>query len=238
MLARSCYKGRVPKLIDHQQRRNAIVDALFDVLREGGFAKVSLATVADRAGLAIGSVRHFLGTREEMIGFAFDTVAERFHRRVLANAQALNADLDKGRLDAEARLDATADLLCEFLPLDTARRDEAIVWIEFETAARTDAQLAATSQRAAAQTSQLIETIMRSAQQRGAISPQADTALETTRLTALIDGLTTRAVLHPQLLNPGTARKAVVAHLRELRQSTSDVDDPSTSRLAPAADNP
>ena len=208
----------MPKVVDLEQRRQAIADALFDVLRDGGFSKVTLATVADRAGLAIGSVRHFLGTREEMIGFAFDTISDRFRDRILASAQALRAGLDSGQLDAEARLQATADLLCEFLPLDEARRDEAVVWIEFETAARTDPQLTRTSQRAASQTTRLIELILESVHSRGATVSRLDLALEAARLSALLDGLTLRSVLHPDLLEPDVMRQAVIAHLQELRR--------------------
>lgn len=226
----------MPKIVDHEQRRGAIADALFDVLREGGLSKITLASVADRAGLAIGSVRHFLGTREEMIGFAFETVSDRFRDRILASAQALRAGLDDGRLDAQARLEATADLLCEFLPLDAARRDEAVVWLEFETAARTDPQLAEISGRATAQTTRLIETILESAQERGALSAQLDLIVESARLCALIDGLTIRCTLHPDLLHPDIARRAVIAHLRELRHySSSAVDSLGTNASMPGA---
>lgn len=78
--------------MDAERRRAAIADALFGVLRDAGLSKVTLANVADRAGLAIGSVRHFLGTREEMMAFAFDAVSDRFRDRILARAQALLAD--------------------------------------------------------------------------------------------------------------------------------------------------
>lgn len=219
MLAQICYKRTMPKIVDLDQRRQAIADALFDVLREGGLPKVTLAAVADRAGLAIGSVRHFLGTREEMIGFAFDAISDRFRDRVVASAQALRADLAGGRLDAEAKLQATADLLCEFLPLDEARRNEAVVWIEFETAARTDPQLAETSQRATAQTTRLIEVILESIHARAATVSQLDIGLEAARLSALLDGLTVRSVLHPELLAPNVMRQVVIAHLQELRRA-------------------
>lgn len=214
----------MPKVVDPDERRGVIADALFDIIRERGFSKITLANVAERAGLAIGSVRHFLGTREEMIAFAFDTISDRFGGRILTSAQALGAGLDSGQLTAEARLQATADLLCEFLPLDATRRDEAVVWIEFETAARTDPHLAERSRRAGAQTTGLIERILESARERGAISSDIDLAIETARLAALIDGLTIRCALHPDLLSPDTARRAVVAHLREIRRSASEAD--------------
>lgn len=220
MVAEPCYKRIMPKIVDPEQRREAIADALFAVIREDGFSKVSLATVADRAGLAIGSVRHFVGTREEMIRFAFDTASARIHERILTRARPLLDGFEGESVSSEARLQTAVDLLCEFLPLDDARRDEAVVWIEFEAAARTDPQLAETSQRAAAQLVRLIEVILESAERRGALADGLDFTVETARLSALLDGLTIRAALHPDLVTPETARRVVAAHLHQLRGAT------------------
>ena len=203
-------------MIDHDQRKDAIADALYDVLRDGGLEMVTLSNVAERAGLAIGSVRHFLGTRDQMVSFAFATMAERIEHRVVARAETILSNLDDHAQHSHERLMATADILCEFLPLDAARRGEAIVWIEFETAARTSPWLATTSRHAAAQTARLVETILTTAAERGAVRPDIELATETARLTALIDGLTLRCALHPDLLDPDLARRTVLSHLRQL----------------------
>jgi len=208
----------MPKMIDQEQRKNAIADALFDVLREGGLEAVTLSNVATRAGLAIGSVRHFLGARDQMVAFAFETMAERTQKRVEARAEIALATLSDAHVHADDKLMATADILCEFLPLDATRLGEAIVWIEFETAARTSEFLAETSKRAAAETSRLVETILTRAAQRGSLTPDIDLPTETARLTALIDGLTLRCALHPDLLDPDRARQAVISHLQQLSE--------------------
>lgn len=209
----------MPKVVDPQERRNAIADALFAILRDGGYSAVSLATVADRAGLAIGSVRHFLGSREEMLRFAFDTITDRVGDRVSARANVVLARLAEGTVSTDKRLEATADILGEFLPLDQTRRDEGIVWIEFETAARTNPQLAATSQRAARQVRKLMHTILESAHRAEALPHDSDLDLEAARLSALVDGLTVRAALHPDILSPATARQVIKSHLLGLRRS-------------------
>lgn len=203
-------------MINHEQRKTAIADALFDALREGGFENVTLSSVAVRAGLAIGSVRHFLGTREQMVGFAFDTMAERIRHRVTIRAESILSSLSDRSSDTHDRLQATADILCEFLPLDSARRDEAIVWIEFETAARTNSYLTETSRQAATKTSQLIETILGTAAQRETLPKSIDLPAEATILTAIIDGLTFRSALHPDIVTADLAREAVLTHLRNL----------------------
>lgn len=212
-------------MIDHEQRKTAIADALFDALREGGFENVTLSSVAGRAGLAIGSVRHFLGAREQMVGFAFDTMAERIRHRVTIRADSILSSLSDGSSDTHDRLQATADILCEFLPLDAARRDEAIVWIEFETAARTSTYLAETSRQAATKTSQLIETILDTAAQRGTLPASIDLPAEATILTAIIDGLTFRSALHPDIVTADRAREAVLTHLRNLSRPRQQGDD-------------
>src|SRR5699024_12373306 len=118
---------------------------------------------------------------------------------------------------ADDKLMATADILCEFLPLDATRLGEAIVWIEFETAARTSEFLAETSKRAAAETSRLVETILTRAAQRGSLTPDIDLPTETARLPALIDGLTLHCALHPDLRDPDPARQAVTRQRQHIR---------------------
>jgi len=204
-------------MIDPAQRRNAIADALFEVVRDGGFDRVSLARVAERAGLAIGSVRHFLGSREELITFAFDTMTERIEDRVLGHLDSLVADGALDRMGPAERLAATVDVLSELLPLDEPRRAEALVWVEFETAARTEPALAARSDKAARGSAGLIRQILANAAGTGTLGAGRDLDVEAARLTALVDGLTLRGVLHPDLLDPEMSRQVLHTHLAGLR---------------------
>ncbi len=207
----------MPKLVDPQQRRMLIADAVFDALREGGFEKVTLANVAERAGLAVGSVRHFLGTRAELIAFAFDTMVDRISARITSRVEDMAMAMENNTLDSEQRLTAVTDMLCELIPLDQQRRDEAIVWLEFETAARTDPNLSSRSDQAAHGTHLLIERILAAARRSGALSSSVDFATERVRLSALIDGLTLHRALHPDMLDPGLARHVLIDHLRRMR---------------------
>lgn len=214
----------MPKVIDSQERRVAIADALFEVLGEGGFETVTLKSVAERAGLAIGSVRHFVGTREELIGFAFDTMADRVQERITEQVRELSETLRHRPIGSEERLEAAVGVLCELLPLDHRRRGEAIVWIEFETAARTDQSLKQRSSRVAAQTSRLVEQVLTGAKESGALASSVDLTTETARLAALLDGLTLRGALHPDVLDADLARRALSVHFRGLRQQPGRAD--------------
>ena len=112
-------KRGVPKVVDPEARRREVAEAVFRVVRRHGLEQASLRNVADEAGLAIGSVRHYFADHDDLLRFALEELTDRLERRVLARAaQARSAPTREGRRQA------VADLLGELLPLDPDRRDE------------------------------------------------------------------------------------------------------------------
>src|SRR3954462_1402508 len=106
-------KRGVPRIVDPEARRTAVVDALFRVVRREGVEQASLRNVADEAGLAIGSVRHYFDSHDELLVFALRELEDRVEVRVRAGAERVRAagtSAERGPL-VEA-------LLGELLPLD------------------------------------------------------------------------------------------------------------------------
>ncbi|CAM3477940.1 TetR/AcrR family transcriptional regulator [Isoptericola cucumis] len=207
----------MPKIVDPDRRRANVVDALFRVVRRAGLEGASLRRVADEAGLAVGSVRHYFDGHDALVAFALDAMVERVTARLVERASALVPALERGDLTGAATIDAVVDLLAELLPLDTERRDEAAVWLAFESAARTRPELRERSAAAVAGTSALVRRVLDGAHARGSLRPGLDLDLEEQRLSALVDGLTVRGVLHPELLPPDRARAVLASHLAGLR---------------------
>lgn len=207
----------MPKIVDPERRRADVVAALFRVVRRAGLAGASLRNVADEAGLAVGSVRHYFDSHDALLAFALDAVVERVSDRLLARVAVVLPEIEAGRVVGDAARDATADMLGELLPLDDDRRDEAAVWLAFVDAARTRPALRERSAAATAATAALVRRVLAGADRRGGLRAGLDLDLEEQRLSALIDGLTLRSVLHPELLAADTARRALRAHLDSLR---------------------
>ncbi len=207
----------MPKIVDPERRRADVVDALFRVVRRAGLAGASLRNVADEAGLAVGSVRHYFDSHDALLAFALDAMVERVSDRLLARVAVVLPEIEAGRVVGDAARDATADMLGELLPLDDDRRDEAAVWLAFVDAARTRPALRERSAAATAATAALVRRVLAGADRRGGLRAGLDLDLEEQRLSALIDGLTLRSVLHPELLAADTARRALRAHLDSLR---------------------
>lgn len=67
-------------------RREKIVAAALDVIGQVGVSGASMRKVADAAGVPLGSLTYYFGTREELLRAAFtshaDSVAEKFDKRL------------------------------------------------------------------------------------------------------------------------------------------------------------
>jgi DNA-binding transcriptional regulator YbjK len=192
----------VPRIVDHEQRRQEIADALWRVIRRDGFAAASVRTVSAEAGWSTGAIRHYFSSQSELTAFAMATLGERVQARV---AQAGQRVTD---------LDTLAEFVEEVLPLDAQRRGESEVWLALTAAARTDPALGALAEEAHRGLRSLCESAVRYvAAQAGA---SLDVRLETDRLHALVDGLAVHGTMYPRLMPRTRMRAAVRAHLGEL----------------------
>lgn len=72
------YNKSVPKLINHEERKKEIAQAVWSVLAREGIRGVSVRTVAAEAGISTGSLRHVFPSHEEMLQFSLDYVGKRF----------------------------------------------------------------------------------------------------------------------------------------------------------------
>lgn len=207
----------MPKFVDPVQRRELIADALFAVVLRQGLAKVSLRTIADETGLAIGSIRHYFSTADGIVRFALDTLVERVGARLEARLADMLPRLDAGSLDHDQAGELTVDFLAELLPLDETRRRESIVWLAFEEQARTSPELADVFETSVRGTRELMARVVTSMSGRGVLRADLDVETEVETLAALIDGLTLRSALHPDVLAPERVRELLAAHLDGLR---------------------
>jgi AcrR family transcriptional regulator len=215
-----CYKIIMPKIVDPVQRREAIADALFAIVADRGFAKISLRAIAEESGLAIGSIRHYFTTAEGIVRFALETLVERVSARLEDRLASLLPRLESGALGRDEAKEETVDLLAELLPLDEIRRRESVVWLAFEEAARTDPALSDVFETSARGSRQLMARTVESMSRRGVLRADLDLELEVDLLAALVDGLTLRSTLHPEVLAPERAREVLAAHLEGLRRGS------------------
>jgi AcrR family transcriptional regulator len=198
----------VPKIVDPEERRRLVAQAIFTVVVRDGLANASLRGIAGEAGLAIGSVRHYFTNSDEMILFALRALVDRIGTRILAHAELAIAERDRGK-----RRVLTARLLGELLPLDETRYTESAVWLAFAAEARTSPKLRPHVREMYDGTRVLVGKVLTRSRELGGLADHVDIAVETERLTALIDGLMTNGVLQPDRMTPDLMTTVLDTHL-------------------------
>jgi len=205
----------MPKVVDPRQRREAIADAVLAVVARHGLEAASLRNVADEAGLAIGSVRHYFDGHDELIIFAAHELNRRVLDRVRSHAAAIVATFDVSGGRAERRR-LSADLLAEWLPLDESRHREAVLRHTFAVAARTRPELRPQTQSLRDSMSGIVHRVLSEARDAGGLAAAVDVDRESRRLCALLDGLALHAVTATEPPRPAELREVLRYHIETL----------------------
>jgi TetR/AcrR family transcriptional repressor of bet genes len=194
----------VPKIVDHEQRREALAAAVWRLASRDGLDAVTIRGVSAEAGWSTGALHHYFSDKEELLLFAFQTVADRVGRRVAT-----------AREEAGEPLELARALLAIGLPLDDERRDETRVWFAFLGLALTRPPLARAQRLAYDAWRRLVADALRDARERGDIEEDVDVEREAAALVALVDGLAVQASFDPGCLDVGL----VDERLAELRRA-------------------
>jgi AcrR family transcriptional regulator len=182
----------VPKVVDHEERREELGAAVWRVASRDGLEAVTIRGVAAEAGWSTGALHHYFADKEELLLFAFQTVADRVGRRV-----------ETARETAGAPLELARGLLAIGLPLDDERRDETRVWFAFLGLALTRPPLARAQRLAYQAWRRLVTYALREAQEQGDVDEAVDVEREAAGLVALVDGLAVQASFDPGCLDVG-----------------------------------
>ena len=174
-------------------RHDAIVDAARDAATAGGMAAIQIAPVAERAGVAAGTVYRYFPGKIELVGALVESVAE---REIEAVRKA--ADAAPGPLSAVAAAVATFGA--------RALRNRKLAWAVIAEPVDTDTD--AVRQQYRRDLSAEIETRIRAAIAGGHL-PEQDAGLAASALVgALLEGLI--GPLAPDgMEDPARAREAV-----------------------------
>jgi len=208
----------MPKFVDAALRRQEVVEAVFRIVAADGLERASLREVADEAELAVGSVRHYFASSDELLAHSFGVVVDRIAGR-LDTAEARLAETTPG--SAEHR-SAVLTLLGELLPLDEERAVDACVWMAFKNAARTRPFLAPEADRSHRTVAAVVGRLMMDlaatqGDDDGAEGPDRQQLVtEAERLLATLDGLTMHALLQPEWMTAQMCHDVLEAHLASL----------------------
>jgi TetR/AcrR family transcriptional regulator, transcriptional repressor of bet genes len=117
----------VPKIVDHEQRRDEIALVACRVVAEYGFDQATIVRIAREAGYTTGMVAHYFDTKQEIIIAALRLILRRIEERLTAAVGAGDPQL--------------LALLTEALPVDATRFTECAFWTAFWGQVSADSRL-------------------------------------------------------------------------------------------------
>jgi AcrR family transcriptional regulator len=195
----------MPKKVDPDARREQIADAVIDEIAANGLRSVTLARIAARTGLAIGSIRHYFGdTAREVMRFTFAVLVQRVARRATTMSD-----------DPVTRI---ADVFAFAAPTSDQERRENIALVEYRVMARTDPELAAEITASSLEGAEVVRSLLREALADRAIDEES-LYRETLLLFALIEGLSFSSALLSAPWHETDVRAVVTATMNRLRDA-------------------
>lgn len=189
----------MPKIVDHDERRRVIVEALWRVVARDGAHEVSVRHVAAEAGMPKSSIGHYVGTMPQLMGLAVDQLVQE-NTDYLMSLDLLSLDADKA-----------TEVLYTLVPVSERRRHMSGVWLLLASQAGADEEFAEVLHRLNASIADGLGDLLRGMQQQGLVDSGRQIDREVRRLHALIDGLALQCMTDPSL----RSEKDVRAVLRE-----------------------
>ncbi|APY90102.1 TetR/AcrR family transcriptional regulator [Streptomyces alfalfae] len=78
----------MPKIVDHEERRLRLAEAVWTLTLRDGLEGVTLRKVAVEAGVSMGQVQHYYATREDLVRDAIDRAVRALNARIEASIKA------------------------------------------------------------------------------------------------------------------------------------------------------
>jgi TetR/AcrR family transcriptional repressor of bet genes len=196
----------MPKVVDHEERRAELSAAVWRLAARDGLEAVTVRRVAEEAGFSTGAVVHYFADKEELLLFAFGTVADRVRARLANAAEHTTEPLELARA-----------WLVEALPTGREQQAEVRVWFAFLGLALTRPALARAQRLTYRAWRGRVADLLREAQERGDVRADVDPAAAATALIALVDGLSIQATFEPRALSAARQAELVDRQLEALR---------------------
>ncbi|ANY70064.1 TetR family transcriptional regulator [Paenibacillus sp. BIHB 4019] len=194
----------MPKIVDHNKRKEKIAEAVWRIIMREGLDSVSVRRVADEMAMSLGAIRHYFVSQDELLVFSMQLVSQRVNERI----QALPFT---GMVRHDMEL-----IIWELMPLEEVSMQEALIWLAFAGRASVSEAIRAISLSTYEEIYNGLRRSLEHLIQQGVTIANIDAEYETARLHALVDGLVVHGVTYPQRFSKEMMKSIVSRHLDTL----------------------
>ncbi|MEI9994294.1 MAG: TetR/AcrR family transcriptional regulator [Rhizomicrobium sp.] len=167
----------MPKIVDHDVRRDDIARAAFRVIRKKGVAKATIRDIARETGSSVGAVVHYIPSKDH----------------IFLQAAEYSTLVIRGRMERAERdhtgIAALRHVLYEGLPADDDMLGHWKIWFGFWQLSQTSELIRAATHDRYAESYRRYGRLMKAAQKAGDIRPDIKIADATAALICQMDGI-------------------------------------------------
>lgn len=201
----------MPKIVDHDQRREFIARVCSEIIAEQGLEQATIREIAARTGFSKGIIEHYFDDKDHVIDMALAWVNARYERRERRATAGLHG------------LDALRARLCCVMPLTRSATQDWKIRLRFWSLAAIDADLQGAQSERLKATRERFEHDIGEALALGEVHANIDIVTTANLLTHFISGVCCHALIAPAFYNKRYLKavaEEVVADLRACRGPT------------------
>lgn len=210
----------MPKEVDHAERREELLEAVWRVIVRDGIEGTTIRGIAKETGWSTGVLSHYFADKDEIIASALRLAYERIATRWDAKLEGLSGS------------SALYELVVDNLPLDDERKLETQLLMNYWSMMTRGHELTARPRRRGPLLIDLLTRLVREGQEAGEIRRDEGAEDVAERLLALIDGVSLHALLDPGRLSGERQVALIRQEFDRLRVDTSANPKPDSKTRA------
>lgn len=179
----------MPKIVDHEQRRQQLVEAVWRVINRRGLDNTTVREIALESGYSTGSLAHYFPTKDDILRSALERADQQIRDRL-------------DRMPAGARpVTRLRAALREALPLDEVREFELTLDVNFWARALNQPALRTLQHRDHDGWRTCILDLVRESQRARQLDGKRKADIVTDVLVGFVDGIGLQGLVYPELIS-------------------------------------
>ena len=195
----------MPKVVDHVQRRQELVESTWRVIARLGLAGATMRQIAEEAGYANGALKPYFPTKMDLLEATFEHVYSSTEERIGKSIEGLRG------------FEAVRAMCLEVLPFTERLRDEARIVVSFWDSAAQDGKRAALAAVSTNRWCEMVATMLTEAKEDGLLRPTSNVKSTAEILVVFLQGSQITAVMDPEGFSKQRIINQLEAYLDLLR---------------------
>lgn len=195
----------MPKIVDHDARREEVAEATWRVIARQGIEATTVKEIAKETGFSTGIFAHYFKNKNDLLLYALQLASIRIGARMWKKGEEASGG------------EVLGSVLLEALPLDRERRLEWKIWVTFWGQAASDTALTEEQKHWYVEYRSLVRGLILDGQRSGHFRTDIDAGEEADSMVAFVDGIGLQATLDPRRFPPEYQIKLLEQRLSSLR---------------------